>query len=403
MAFSYSSGLDLRGAEMFAADIELPQLVLKKTAMEHNLDVMAEFCADSGVSIAPHVKTSMSPYVIRRQLEAGAWAITVASMQQLRTCLDIGAPRILLANELISPTAARWLGERLVNARVEVYCLVDSLEGAARLAHGWNDAGRLQELPVLVELGIPGGRTGCRSVDQLCAVARVISEQRGLRLVGVEGFEGILGSDRTTEVLERVDTFLYALVAGARRLLSEGLLDASEILLSAGGSLFVDRAADILARASLGVPTRVVLRSGCYVTHDHARPRGGTPFPSVSGGPALVPALELWSEVLSRPEPTRAIAGFGRRHAPYDSGLPVPLARLSTGGSSLEPLKGGVTVTQLNDQHAYLQLDSAETLDVGDRLVCGIVHPCSAFDRWREILLVNDAYRIEETIQTRFS
>jgi D-serine deaminase-like pyridoxal phosphate-dependent protein len=83
--------------------------------------------------------------------------------------------------------------------------------------------------------------------------------------------------------------------------------------------------------------------------------------------------------------------------------LPVPLARLSTGGSSLEPLKGGVTVTQLNDQHAYLQLDSAETLDVGDRLVCGIVHPCSAFDRWREILLVNDAYRIEETIQTRFS
>jgi D-serine deaminase-like pyridoxal phosphate-dependent protein len=62
---------------------------------------------------------------------------------------------------------------------------------------------------------------------------------------------------------------------------------------------------------------RVVLRSGCYLTHDDGLYARASPLPE------LRPALELWARVLSCPEPGLAIAGFGKRDAPYDIDLPV--------------------------------------------------------------------------------
>lgn len=402
------------GKNLLRDDLELPQLVLKRAELERNIIAMSKFCAERGVVIAPHVKTTMAPAIIRRQLEAGAWAATVATMQQLRVCLEIGVPRILLANELVSPHAARWLAEQLRGQTTEVLCLVDSPAGVQRLASGWAEAGTSRILPVLVELGSPGGRAGCRTMAEALGVARQVAQCPGLNLAGVEGFEGILGRARLPEDLARVDRFLELMGECARSIEAEGFFGGTgEVILSAGGSLYPDRAAAALSGLSLEHPTRVVIRSGCYVTHDHGWYEGGQPLIGPDGRPALSPALELWSEVLSVPEPGRAIAGFGRRHAPFDAGLPVMLGRLRRGveGSTLvasegplEPLgRERATVITLNDQHAYLELASGTELEVGDRIVCGIVHPCTAFDHWREIPMVDENYRIVEQVETRFS
>lgn len=394
----YAAGLSL-----LDRDVEFPQLVLKQAPFQHNLAAMDAFCAAREVLLAPHAKTSMAPALIRRQLDAGAWGVTVATMSQLRVCLEAGAPNIILAHELVNPAAAAWLGGTLAaRAGHQVFCLADSAAVAGRLAEGWRESGNPDPLPVLLEVGAPGGRTGCRTPEEAQAVARAVAGHPELRLSGVEAFEGVLGGSRTGEELARVDEFLATVTTCAERLDRDGLLaGAPEIMLSAGGSLYFDRVAEVLRTARLSRPYRVVLRSGCYAFHDHAERAGAPLLAGADGRTELIPALELWGEVVSVPEPGLAIAGFGRREAPYDAALPVVLGRLAGENGTLEPLPGA-TVTGLNDQHAYLRTGPDVTLAVGDRLACGIVHPCTAFDKWRRLALVDEQYRVLETIDTFF-
>jgi D-serine dehydratase len=342
--------------------------------------------------------------------------MTVASVGQLRVCLELGVPVMLLANELVNPAAARWLGEAMAGRPAQrVYCVVDSAAGVARLADGWRASGNSAPLPVLVELGIPGGRCGCRTEAEAEAVARAVAGRPELCLAGVEAFEGILPAGSADE-LRAVDEFLRRLADLAVRLDRLGVLSPeTEPVLTAGGSLYFDRVAEILTAVRLSRPHRVVLRSGCYAFHDHAkqaapsrsgRPRhlvraDTGPLAGPDGTTALRPALEAWCEVVSVPEPGQAIAGLGRRDAPYDAGYPVVFARRPAAGGPVEPL-AGVTVTAMNDQHAYLSLPEGSPIEVGDLLGCGIIHPCTAFDKWRRIALVDENYQVLDIIETCF-
>jgi D-serine dehydratase len=137
------------------------------------------------------------------------------------------------------------------------------------------------------------------------------------------------------------------------------------------------------------------------VTHDADTYERLSPLAG-RGSPAerLIPALELWGLVLSRPEPGLAILGFGKRDAPYDLRLPVPiLCRRGTESSGIE---GRAEITALNDQHAFLQIDPDLDLSVGDLICCDISHPCTSFDKWRLVPLVDENYRVTGAIQTFF-
>jgi D-serine dehydratase len=392
------------GTSLLGHDFEFPRLVIKRSALDHNIAAMAEFCTARRVSLAPHAKTTMAPNILRRQMSGGAWAMTVATMYQLRLCLEWGIPRVLVANELVNARAAQWLGAELAarDGAVEVFCLVDSPAGVENLSNGLRASGLTKPFPVLVEFGPAGGRAGCRTVDEAVAVAGCVLDSPFLELAGVEGFEGILGATRVPENLARVDRFLQAMQTLARRLQTENLFrPTGEVVLTAGGSTYFDRVAAVLSATGLDRPTRVVLRSGCYVTHDHRDYGGPGPLTGRAEQPGFTPALELWSEVLSAPEPDRAIAGFGRRDAPFDAGLPVVLSRVPV-GEPRPPVEVVGSVTELNDQHAYIDTSKAPEVRVGDRLICGIRHPCTAFDKWRRVLMVDDNYTVVEVIETFF-
>lgn len=382
--------------------VALPQLLIKQSAVEHNIVAMQEFCVDQGIVIAPHAKTTMAPWIIRRQLEGHGWGVTVATLDQLQVCLGLGARRVIVANEIASTESGERLG-RMLEAREDqrVYVLVDSPEGVRQLAAGLERVATAPRLRVLLEVGTAGGRAGCRSTDAATAVARAVAKEPTLELAGVEGFEGILGSSRAPAELARVDEYLGTMITVATALQEANAFDGvDEILLSAGGSVFFDRVAESLPAARFGRPHRVVIRSGCYVVHDHghlARPMSSQP-----GGGLFLPALELWSEVLSTPERGMAIAGFGKRDAPFDAGLPVLLGRVPVGSQEMVDAKGA-KVTALNDQHAYIATGNGAELQVGDRLVCGIIHPCTAFDKWRQVAVVDDRYRVTDIADTYFS
>jgi D-serine dehydratase len=358
------------------ADLPLPQLVMRESALAHNLATMHGWCERQGVALAPHGKTSMAPQLIRRQLDAGAWGMPAATVQQLGVMRAAGARRVILANELVGAPEIAWLErERAADPAFQVWCLVDSPE-AVRLLHAGLTSDR--PLPVLIELG--GTRAGCRTDEQALAVAAAVAASPRLRLAGVEGFEGTLGMDREPATLAAVDAFAGRIRALIERLDADGAFaGAPEVLATAGGSALFDRVVAALRPTA----ARVVLRSGCYLTHDDGLYARTSPLP------ALRPALELWARVLSCPEPGLAIAGFGKRDAPYDIDLPIVRDH------------PGVAVTGLNDQHAFLA-DPDGALHVGDVLRCGISHPCTAFDKWPLIAVLDDGDRVVGAVRTLF-
>jgi len=361
-------------------DLPLPLLVLSASALEHNLAAMRRWCAERGLSLAPHGKTTMAPQLVRRQLDAGAWGMTAATVQQLAVMRAAGARRVIVANEVVGAAEIAALARERATG-CDVYCLVDSVAGVRQLDAGLVAAAA--PLGVLVEIG--GARAGCRSDADAHAVVDAVEAAPRLVLAGVEGYEGTFGSDREPATLAAVDELLDRVRDLTVALDARGAFDAvPEILVSAGGSALFDRVAERLAFPEpRSRPVRVVVRAGSYLTHDDGLYADVTPLPE------LRPALELWARVLSCPEAGLAIAGFGKRDAPYDLGLPVVR----------EP--AGVTVEALADQHAFVR-DPDGALRVGDVLRCGISHPCTAFDKWSLIPVVDDDDVVIDAVRTLF-
>ncbi len=360
---------------LFDGAFTWPLLVLRQAAAEANIATMAAYCRRHGIDFAPHAKTTMAPGLLAAQLAAGAWGMTVATANQALVLRRLGVQRVLIANEVLDPVALRWLAQESA-AGWEVYVQVDSLAGVAA-ADG---------LRLLVEFGHPGGRTGTRTVAELEEVARAAGGQ----LAGVTAYEGQLPDQSA------VDDFLDRFVAGVTRLRDAGLLPRRPIV-SAGGSAWFDRVVDRLA--TLGEPVRIVLRSGASVTHDDGFYRERTPFLRVPSEGPLAAALEIWAQVLSVPEPGLALAGMGKRDAPFDEGLPVPLQIRRPDGSLSEA--DGLTVTRLNDHHTFLDTGDVP-LTPGDLVRFGISHPCTAFDKWRDIPVIDEDRRVVDVLHTYF-
>ncbi len=391
--------------------LPLPVALIKRSALEGNLDWMRRFLAASGVMIAPNGKTSMSPQLFRRQLESGAWAITLATVSQVRVARQFGVSRILMANELLGPIEEDYiLGEIGRDPGFDFYCLVDSEVGVARLGEAARRVAPGRPLQVLVERGSKGFRAGCRTDAEVLAVGRAVAANSPwLTLRGVEGFEGILSGICAADVETRIGELLNGMISSARLLQGEGLFAEGPVILTAGGSVFFDLVAEALGRADIGRKTQVVLRSGCYLAQDSglyekafkkvlARSAVAR---SIGGG--LRNVLEIWTRVISRPEPGRAILGFGKRDSSYDISLPKPTAWFRAGlHDRPQAFDVPPVLSTLDDQHAYLDLPEGSPLAVGDLIQIGISHPCTTFEKWRVLPIVDDDYTVVDAALTFF-
>lgn len=376
-------------------DFPTPLVTLSESAVAHNLATMAQWCRTAGVGLAPHGKTTMNRELWQGQLDAGAWGITVATPWQASVALGWGIPRVMLANALVQPAALRALATD--TDRLTVWA--DSLRAVEIMTATLSAADLPQPLAeplaVLVELGAPGGRTGARTIEEALAVAAAVAASPVLRLAGVAGYEGALAHDGGPEALATVRAYLESLAGLHDAFDSAGLYEpGAPIILTAGGSAYFDVVAEVLAPrrdldASDGRVVEVLLRSGAYITHDDGFYSVITPLGRVGGG-EFRSAIHGWATVVSRPEPGLALVDAGKRDFPYDEGMPVPQAIRAFGAERDLPLVGAV-VTAMNDQHTFVRLPPHARVEVGDVIRFGLSHPCTTFDKWRALAVVDDA------------
>ena len=399
-----------RGWNVLAEDLPLPLAILKDSALRHNSAWMRAFRAMTGVAIAPHGKTSMSPQLFARQLADGAWGLSVATVQQLRVCRAHGIGRVLLANQLVGRQAIAYVLDELArDPAFEFFALVDSVASVRSLAAAAASRNPGRPLRLLVECGFRGGRTGCRSIEEAMAVAgEVASARPHLSLAGVEGYEGAVPAGVPAQQDDQIRAFVTFMASVAVAASTAGLIDADPVILTAGGSAWFDLVT-ALPRQLGGRDTLVVIRSGCYLTHDsdayaRAAARMRTRMPRIDSlGPGLRDALEVWAYVQSLPEPGLAILGMGKRDVSYDLHLPFARQLLRPGiDATPTRLPAGCEITALNDQHAFMRLPAGVVLNVGDMIGCAISHPCTTFDKWRFLPIVDDNYNVIDAITTSF-
>lgn len=391
-----------RGPDLFTGGFHPPVLTLDDAAIQHNIETLHGWASAHGIALAPHGKTTMAPRLFERQLRAGAWAITAANFSQLRVCRAFGVSRILLANQLVDAGALRWIAEQSrADPRFECWCFVDSVDVVDRMTEALLDTDF--RFPVLVELGDQHGRTGARGQQAAMHVARAAAASPRLRLAGVAGYEAALAHDTDAASLSAVDQFLRGLRSLLLTCAGEALLEG-QVLVSAGGSAYFDQVGQVLTEPwPTGLDVLPVLRSGAYLTHDSGFYERISPLgehPRMSSTERLRPAMRLWAQVSSMPEPGLALLTAGRRDVSFDQGMPTPEVLRS--GGAMVPLTGA-RITKLNDQHAFCSVPLDSGVRVGDWIGLGASHPCTVFDKWQLIPLVGkDGATVTGFVRTFF-
>lgn len=392
------SAIGGQGWNVLAGDVPLPVAVIRTQALQHNSRWMQKFVAERGALIAPHVKTTMCPQIMAQQLADGAWALTVATIQQLQVCAAFGATRIILANQAVGGAELDTIAGIIKAGKIDFMMLIDSEAGIAAATAAMKRHQVTVPLQVLVERGYEGGRTGCRTNQEALELARKISAAPELSLVGVEAFEGLIKAPAEHKE-QVVAAFMDDIAALYQACKDEGLFGCENPLVTAGGSSYYDIVLERLA----GCGARVVTRSGCYVTHDsalyHAQHQRLAAHTGETDG--LRRALEVWAYVQSIPEKGLALVSAGRRDCGTDAGFPVPHLVSKQGGKP-QDLPEACEIIDMNDQHGFMRFPEELELSVGDMIGMGISHPCTTFDKWDILSLVDEDYNIIDALKTYF-
>ncbi|MFF6773643.1 alanine racemase [Streptomyces sp. NPDC012637] len=387
---------------LFTGGFTTPVLALSAESVEHNLRLLETYAERHGLAFAPHGKTSMAPQLFDRQIEHGAWGITAAVPHQVRVYRAHGIDTIFLANELVDAVALRWLAAELdAHPDFRLICYVDSVRGVELMDEALRAADARRPVDVVVELGAgEAGRTGVRTEAECEAVADAVAATDRLRLVGVAGYEATMPQADAARVRE----WLHRLVGLAAAFDKSGRFapDLPEIVVSAGGSEWFDTVAEVFAEIpGFSRPVLKLLRSGAYVSHDDGQYRERTPFNRIPEEGALQPAFRLWSQVVSRPTPAQAFTNAGKRDAAHDLHLPEAQVVRDGRTGGIRPAEG-VTVTALSDQHTWLATEPGADLEVGDWVGMGLSHPCTSFDKWQLIPLVEADGTVVDYVRTFF-
>jgi D-serine dehydratase len=389
------------GWNLLREDLSLPSAVLYRDKLEHNLAWMQRFMDAYKVRLAPHGKTTMAPRLFEMQLKSGAWGITLANAHQTMVAHAHGVDRVLMANQLVGKQNMEMIAALLADPKFEFYCLVDSAAGVDLLGEFFSARGL--RLNLLLELGVMGGRCGVRDDAQLLAVLDALSRwSKTVQLCGVESYEGVLKEE------SEIRAFMQRACTVTRTLLERKAFARVPALLSGAGSAWYDVVAEEFAAARFGDAVEIVLRPGCYLTHDvgsyeiqQKRILASNPIAREMRS-GLVPALHVWAYVQSIPENELAVVGIGRRDAAFDSGLPAPALHFRPGTDHPHACPADWETTKIMDQHAYLKIAAGDNVRVGDMVGFNIAHPCLTFDKWRTLPILDEHYNVVDVVQTYF-
>ena len=338
-------------------EIDTPALLIDLPAMERNIARMAAYFADKPAKLRPHAKTHKCPIIAQKQLAAGnAVGITCAKLGEAEVLVEGGINNVLIANQIVGRQKIARLAALARHAEITV--AVDHPQNVADLAAAARAAG--STIGVLVEVNIGMNRCGVEPGEPALALARVVAESKGLRFLGLQGYEGHLVMIPNPEERREKALAAMASLVATRRLIERSGLPV-QIVSGVGTGTY---------SFSGNVPGIDEVQAGSYVFMD-------TKYRSV--GIDFECALTVLATIISRPTPNLAITDAGAKALTYEFGLPA-----------VKDIPGA-TLTSLSEEHGKVVFDAPNLdLKVGDKIELIVSHGCTTINLYDRYFAVRD-------------
>lgn len=323
-------------------EITTPALLLDLAVFEDNISKMSAYARSVGIDLRPHAKTHKCPEIAKRQLDAGAIGISVATIKEAEAMAGAGIRGLLITSELIgAPKISRLV--RLLHEAADTMVVVDSAGNLGELSDAASSSG--VEINVLVDVDPGLRRTGINGASAIGLAAEIL-ETSGLRLRGVHCYSG--SSAHVSGWEARREHSLKAMSAGVETFQRMKRLGMPVDILTGGstGTYNIDS----------GIEEMTELQAGSYVFMDidyrKIGGRSGAIYEDFS------PALTVLATVISRNHNDRATVDAGLKAFATDRAF----------GPQIKSI-GGVTYRFGGDEHGLLDLDQPDReIKVGDRL-----------------------------------
>jgi D-serine deaminase-like pyridoxal phosphate-dependent protein len=321
------------------AEVDTPALILELDPFERNLRRLTESLGERTVKVRPHAKSHKCPQIAMRQMALGAVGVCCQKVSEAEAMVEGGVPDVLIANEVVGTTKLRRLAALAKQARIEV--CADDPENVKALDAAARDAG--VKLRVLVEINVGANRCGVEPGEPAVMLARQIAASPNLSFAGLQAYHG--SAQHLRKVSERRGAIEHAVaqVARTRDLLTAAGIECPKATGAGTGTY--------LFEASSAVYDELQAGSYIFMDADYARNEW-----TESGIPRFEHSLFVWTTVMSRTNPARAIVDAGLKASSIDSGMP----RVADGGPA-EYIKA-------SDEHGVIQLNGASGYTVGDKL-----------------------------------
>ena len=322
------------------AEVDTPALILDLDAFERNLARMAEALCGRPVRLRPHAKSHKCVEIALRQIAAGAVGVCCQKVSEAEALVAGGVEDMLIANEIVGAAKLERLAALARSARVGV--CADAEENVRDLDAAARRAG--VRLDVYVEINVGADRCGVEPGAPALALARSIAAAPNLRFAGLQAYHGGAQHLRSVAERERAIGRAVELVRATRGLIERQGIACATITGAGTGSFPLELASGAYDELQPG--------SYVFMDADYNRNEYGPAWPRFEQ------SLFVWTTVMSRPAPSRAVVDAGLKASSVDSGLPLPW-RLP-----------GVDYVKASDEHGVLAVaPAARPLALGAKLL----------------------------------
>jgi len=323
-------------------ELPTPALLIDLDIFEHNLQKLASYMKDRPASFRPHAKAHKSPAVGKLQLASGAKGLCAAKLGEADVLIRGGIKDVLITAEVVGKLKIARLMS-LLAMTPDVKAVVDNEQNAIDLSEAALASKR--RLKVAIDVNVGQNRTGLEKPEEVVALAQVIAKQKGLELIGLQGYGGnnqhVMGfENRRTRELQSNER-----VVEARHALEKAGFTVQMVSVGGTGSYNID--ADYTGVTEI--------QPGSYIFMDsHYNKIGGKDAPEFS---EFGNSLSVLATVISRAVAGRAIVDAGGK-------------ALSTDESTPEPMDiTGATFGVAGDEYGSLRLQNpSRDLKVGDQV-----------------------------------
>ncbi len=354
-------------------DLPTPCLLIEQSRLEANIAAMQARADAQGVRLRPHIKTHKSTALARKQREAGARGVTVATVGEAECFARAGFDDIRIAYPVIGGDRLARVANLSALARVS-FC-VDTAPGAQAAADFFAARGEAAE--VLIEVDTGQHRCGVDPEDpRAVALAQAVAESPGIRLVGILTHAGQVykGPAKGVSKKEAIQTVSRrerdAMLRFAGRLQEAGLAEPDSFEISIGSTPTMHA----FENRREGGFRITEIRPGNYIFHDAMQ--------ASLGAVALKDcALTALTTVVSRHRTAsgreRLFADAGSKAVASDQGaLTDGHGQLLYDARRMEPLPHA-RIASLSEEHAWIDVPGGSTLETGDRIRFVPNHACA--------------------------